>query len=869
MEQLQLASLSFTYPGQSVPALNALDLSVQSGDFVLLIGPSGSGKSTLLRQLKPGLAPHGVRSGRVLWDNVDLEQLSHREQSQRIGFVGQDPEHQLVTQKVESELAFSLESLGRPPEQIQRRVAEAASFFGLENLLDRTFDTLSGGQKQLVNLAAAMTCQPDLLLLDEPTSQLDPVAAAEFLSILGRINRELGVAICLTEHRLEEVFPLCTQVWYLDRGAIQYAGPPDALAQSLLESPSELYWSLPGPMQVWCRTGGTLPCPVSVSQGKTWLTKRAKETPLQPLPSAPSWQAPSSAPVIHLKDLWFRYRQAGPDVLKGLDLAVYPGELFCLLGGNGAGKSTVLRLLAGLSRPQRGKCDCPGSFALLPQDPQILFSRKTVLENLTAAVSSRDNLDRVIRLTGLEGLLERHPYDLSGGEQQRAALAIVLLQQPEVLLLDEPTKGLDGGYKQQLGLILKELTAQGVTIVLVSHDVEFCAAFGDRCALLFGGRILAQDTPRRFFSDGSFYTTAASRMSREILDRAVTSNDLILACGAVPPEPPALPVCSLNETNLAGKIQAAAVSLPRWRRVLAAVCGLLALAGFLYALRAVDWTAVAASEAGLRTAAAPLWLYLGILALLVGMGLALGRSGDKTALPALRPKSGTLWIGVLVYLLAVPLTIWVGSAFLGNRRYLIISFALLLETLIPAALLFEQRKLQARELVLLGTLCALGVAGRAAFIALPGFKPVLALVIISGVAYGAEAGFTVGAVTMLVSNMLFGQGPWTPWQMLAMGLCGWIAGLLSRGGILGKHRAGLCVYGVLASLVIYGGIMNPAAVLLFQPNPTWPMILTGYLTGFAADLIQAAATALFLWFFSRPMLEKLERIRLKYGLLSE
>lgn len=888
METLELRGLTFTYPGQSTPALDGVSLTVEQGDFFVLCGPSGCGKSTLLRQLKPALTPHGDRRGEVLFEGAPLAALDRRAQSERIGFVGQSPEDQAVTDKVWHELAFGPESLGWDTPTIRRRVAEMASFFGIQTWFHRDVADLSGGQKQLLNLAAVMVLQPSAVLLDEPTSQLDPIAAADFLGMLGRLNRELGTTILLTEHRLEEALPLATHLAVMDRGRILTTGTPREVGQTLRAQNHAMFAAMPAPMRVWAAVENAAPCPVTVREGRDWLEDFAARRPLDPLPPEPAWER-SGETVIRAEELWFRYEKDRPDAVKGLNLTVGRGEFLALLGGNGTGKTTALKLLSGLRKPYRGRVEVHGSVAVLPQSPQTLFVKKNVREDLDeifegTEVSREDRESRVARVTALcrlEGLLDRHPYDLSGGEQQRLALAKVLLPQPDILLLDEPTKGLDGGFKRELAGILTRLLDRGVTVLMVSHDVEFCAQYARRCALMFDGSVVAEGSPRAFFSGNSFYTTAANRMARRVLPQAVTAEDVIAACGgSLPPEPPQVPEPSPLPEPPAEEAPPPPVEppaaekaepLPRWRKVTAAVSGGAALALFVsFRTRAGrrGWNALLGSL-GLGSAGGQLWPAYGLfLAALVAFALCVTRRSRPAELPREKRKlPPRTWAVVGLLLLLIPLTLFVGQRYFGGRKYYAVSLLVLVECMLPFFLAFEGRKPQARELVVIAVLCAVSVAGRAAFMMLPQFKPVLAMTIIAGVAFGGETGFLVGAVTMLTSNLLFGQGPWTPWQMFAMGMAGFLAGVLFREGGLRRSRAALCVFGALTAILLYGVLLNLSSALAAGGEVSGKVVLAYCLSGFPFDCVHAAATWLFLWFAAGPMLEKLDRVKTKYGLV--
>lgn len=878
MALFEISHLTFTYPGQDAPALSDLSLELKPGEFTALIGPSGCGKSTFLRQLKTVLTPHGERSGEILFDRQALGAISARTQAARIGFVQQSSENQLVTDKVWHELAFGLESLGLKTPEIRTRVAETASFFGIQNWFYKDISELSGGQKQLLNLACVMAMQPDILILDEPTAQLDPIAAADFLAAVGKINRELGTTVIMTEHRLEDVFPLTTRVLVLDGGKLISDGTLAQTGTFLKESGHSMFLSMPTPMRVWTATKNPLPCPLSVCDGRAWLSDFAQTHALGPLPPEKAASEASRAPAVALSDVWFRYGKNAPDVVKGLSLKAHFGEFLCILGGNGTGKTTALSLISGQNRPYRGKiARFSDSVAALPQNPQLLFLKSSVLDELMEMLAGqklpltekqRQALE-IARLCRIESLLYRHPYDLSGGEMQRAALAKVLLLHPKILLLDEPTKGLDAEFKRVFAGIIKKLTENGVCVIMVSHDIAFCAEYADRCALFFDGSIVSENTPRAFFGGNSFYTTAASRMARTLLPGAVTAGDVICACGGRP-EPPLDDgggTDSVSPERPEKAVPPGVGALPLWRKILALISGSAALGAFVYALRTVDVKEILTSGALSGYTGAYKAVYAVLLASLFIFALSISRKAEKAPAKALKqPLPKRTLAALIMILLAVPLTVFAGIFWLDDRKYYFISLLVILESTLPFALIFESRRPQARELVVIAVLCALGIAGRAAFFALPGFKPVMAIVIISGVAFGGEAGFLVGAVTMFASNMLFGQGPWTPWQMFAMGISGFLAGGLFSKGRLSRDRLSLCVFGALATLLIYGGMMNPAAMLMSQPAPTLGLLLTAYAVGFPVDLVHAAATFTFLWFFSRPLLEKLDRIRIKYGL---
>lgn len=545
MAHFDIRHLNFSYPTD--PERRALDdvsLCVEKGEYIALCGKSGSGKTTLLRHLKSVLTPHGIRSGTILFDGKPLEQADLREQSARIGYVMQDPDSQIVTDKVWHELAFGLESLGCEVKTMRLRVAEMASYFGIQDWFHRDVAELSGGQKQLLNLASIMAMQPDVLILDEPTSQLDPIAASDFLNTVRKINRELGTTVLITEHRLEDIFHAADRCVVMEDGRIAADDTPRRVGQLLHEQTSDMFAAMPAPVRIFygCGEAGA-DCPLTVREGRGWLDGKMAGKNAPALPAEPAFDT-CGEPALSLKEVWFRYEKDSPDILKGVSFDVPQGSLFAIVGGNGTGKSTTLKAICGICKPYRGKVRLfgqptekvkdlfRGNLAMLPQDPRSLFVKKTVREELLEMLprhekDAEEKINAMAALCEITELLSSHPYDLSGGEQQRAALAKVLLTEPRVLLLDEPTKGLDSFFKQKLSSILRRLTAEGMTIVMVSHDVEFCAESADLVSMFFDGQILTTNTPRRFFARNSFYTTAANRMSRHIFPEAVTADNVI------------------------------------------------------------------------------------------------------------------------------------------------------------------------------------------------------------------------------------------------------------------------------------------------------------------------------------------------------
>ena len=576
MNCIEVKNFSFQYPKESHAALYQVSMEVEEGSFVVLCGKSGCGKSTLLRQFKSVLASHGEKKGEILYGGQNLEDVDLRTQSSEIGYVLQNPDNQIVTDKVWHELAFGLESLGYDTPTIRLRVAEMASYFGIHSWFLKNVSELSGGQKQLLNLASVMAMHPKLLILDEPTSQLDPIAASDFLETVRKINRDIGTTVILTEHRLEDVIPWADKVYVMDKGRMIADGTPNEIGEQLRTMGHDMFLSMPAPMQIYAGINSSLRCPLTVSQGRRWLSEELetkgikikkernqeetakKKNSIFGKLSGLKKEPEKEIPEIRIKDVWFRYERDLPDVVKGLSLDIKKGEIFAVVGGNGTGKSTAMSLIARIRFPYRGKIYLEGKeigkysdddlyhgfLGVMPQNPQSLFVKKTVREDLYEVIDGKrerkseaypiemkkkDAVEGIVSLTRLEGLLDRHPYDLSGGEQQRLALAKVLLLRPKILLMDEPTKGIDNHYKKELGEILRKLSEHGVTILMISHDVEFCAQYADRTGLFFQGNVVTSEESKKFFAGNNFYTTAANRMARNYFPNAVTVEDVVKA----------------------------------------------------------------------------------------------------------------------------------------------------------------------------------------------------------------------------------------------------------------------------------------------------------------------------------------------------
>ena len=538
MEFLQVKNLSFEYPKRPKKALNNISFSVKKGEFVLLYGASGCGKTTLLQTLMPQIAPGGHLSGSITFNGKDISSSDVGD----IGFVSQQPDGQIVTDRVWSELAFGPENLGIKPNITKRRIAEISNYFGMQDWFYKCTYELSGGQKQMLNLASVMVTQPKLLLLDEPTGQLDPVAASEFISTLRKINSQFGVTVVLSEHRIEDIFPYADKILVMENGELLFDGTPENACIKLKNY--NIFTGFPASAKIWKELDVRQPCPVSVKDGKNYLENICIEkdtintdNPNMYLQSDDT----ENTSAVQIKNIWFRYGKEDKDILKNTSLNVKHGEIFTLFGGNACGKSTLLNIISGLSRPYKGKIKIlgknilsyknnslyQGCISLLPQNPKAVFTADTVKSELCGHSELSEEIAKQLEI---EDLLDRHPFDLSGGELQKCALARLILSNPQILLLDEPTKGMDEFYKNKLGEYLRNLKSKGKTIIIVSHDIEFAAKYSDRCAMLFNGEISEPEDPHTFFSENYFYTTAASRISREIFKNTILCEEVAELC---------------------------------------------------------------------------------------------------------------------------------------------------------------------------------------------------------------------------------------------------------------------------------------------------------------------------------------------------
>ena len=772
---------------------------VAEGALCVVVGPTGCGKTTLLRALKPELARAGSHTGTIevlghtlVRDGRVTGELSPERSAREIGFVAQDPAAQIVCDTVWHELAFGLENIGTPAPEMRRRIAEVAHFFGIEALMHATCEELSGGQQQLVNLAAVLALRPRLIVLDEPTAQLDPHARRQFLYLLGRVRRELGITVMLSTHAPEETETLATQTL----------------------------------------TMGTL-SPLARREDAERLLEPRRRTCEHALAAA--------ATVVTAHDLHVRYRREDPWVLRGVNLAVRRGTIHLIVGGNGCGKSTLLAALAGVRAPQRGSVDnaLAGRQALLPQDPKALFVCDTVAEELAEwrarcgyAADEERTLVARLGLTGLEGA---SPLDLSGGQQQKLALAKLLLTKPELLFLDEPTKGLDPTSAAECAEMLHELADAGCTIVGVTHDLDFACAVADEVSMLFDGEIACTEPARAFFAHNLIYRPHdASRFFGALLER-------------------------MDEGRAGG-------SEPTGAAVAAGAC----TATDVGTVTSADAGAGTNTGAGARTDA-------------TSCVCRASRTDETTATassdgPRKTAPHRARGVVEAVALAAVPAMLAI-TTLAGVRQTAILSFAVVIAALGILFASFEASGARLRELMPTVVLAALAAAGRIVFAAVPSMKPVSAIAIIAGVMLGRRSGFMVGALAALASNFFFGQGPWTPWQMYAWGLVGWGAGALAQTGVFGvRPRAAdspsarrrvvgtacLLAYGFVSS-VAYGWILNAWTVLGFLHAHTTFQVLAVYAASLPFDIAHGVATVGFLLALWAPWQRKLARVLRPYA----
>lgn len=923
-DAVNIVDLEFSYPNASRPSVNGISLSLEKGSFTCICGPSGCGKTTLLRNLKPSITPHGMRRGEIKILGKSVESFEGRpgEEAQTIGYVLQNPENQIVTDKVWHELAFGLENLGLPTETIRLRIAEIASFFGIQSWFDKDVSELSGGQKQLLNLAAVMVMQPEILILDEPTSQLDPIAAVDFLDAVKKINNDIGTTVIITEHRLDNVVSMSDRLIVMDSGKILVNDEPYNAVFRLAEINHPMFLAMPNPAQAYRSALAFLKgeeslvgdvsriqkhrMPLNVREGRQWLDCVMNGIPVRYARMEKEKAYDTSKIKLSTTDLWFRYEKNGRDIIKGLTLKVYDGEILAIIGGNGTGKTTLLSVLAGMRRAYRGKYKINGNrTALLPQNPQSLFVCDTVKEELleafegTSIQKSEQNIriQEIAEFLEIDTLMDKHPYDISGGEQQRVALGKVLLLEPDLLLMDEPTKGLDNLLKMKFGELLKRLASNGRTLIFVSHDIEFCSRFANRCIMFFDGGISGEGTPRKLFSGNNFYTTAANRMARSYFVDGILPEDIgwLVAQNIKMAEAYSGPEGG-SKIDADSKPESGSEIDSGSRKdelldeddvpIRQKTSGYEEISiGVQYEnhedvpieRKISGYENIPIEHNSREYENVPIEQKNEMY----GEVHTKPKSDDglEVAREVGAPKGGHLkeikrnrsLVLTLLTALVMGATIFAGSMLGGDRVYYVISVLVAIYSLVPFFVGFERRKPQLRELVVIAVLIALGVIGRQAFFMLPQMKPVLAISIIAGASLGPGAGFLVGAMIAFVSNFFFGQGPWTPWQMMALGLAGMFAGLIFQKWNRRErkpsrlHKISACVFGLLSGY-FYGLVVDLWTLFGYTEKPSLSAYLIVKSTAVWFDTVLAISTFVFLWVLYAPMIKKLNRIKLKYGM---
>lgn len=493
MESIKCKELTFTYPTSEYPAIKEASFSVSAGELCLLIGESASGKSTLLKLLKKELSPAGTMTG-----EIDI--------AGTVGYVSQNVEESIVCDRVRAELSFGLTNMGVAGDIIDLMVAEVASYFNLSDKLDKDVSTLSGGEKQIVNLAAVMIMKPSILLLDEPTSQLDPVSAIRFNEMIAKLHRDFGTTIIMSEHNIDSLIDIADSILLLQNGNLAIKDTVPNVVRYMSDNSLDIADIIPVRMRLFDGL-------VSVADCKNAV----KNIALNDLHKSDI----NTDVAINVKRISFAYDR-GADVLSDLSLNVYSGKINAVLGPNSSGKSTLLKVIAGVKKNYRGKVKCSARVSMLCQNVYDLFTKERCCDEV--------EFGEITDMLGIDYIASQHPYDLSGGEAQRLAIAKVLQTDADIILFDEPTKGFDPVLKKKLADIMHSLCKMGKTILLVSHDVEFVGEYADYCSFLSRGRIIATADRKAFFSSLSFYTTQIAQITD---GKCVSYQDFVDAGGLV------------------------------------------------------------------------------------------------------------------------------------------------------------------------------------------------------------------------------------------------------------------------------------------------------------------------------------------------
>lgn len=508
MESISVKNLNFKYKGGNAFSLKNINFEINKGEFALLCGPSGCGKTTLLRLLKDELRPGGDLSGEI---NCSYD-------SMHIGYLFQNPESQIVCKTVEEELVFGAENIGMGAEEIRRSVAEITAYLGMEKMLHSDTQTLSGGLKQMLNLASILMMKPKILLLDEPVSQLDPVCKYDFVKLIERLKDELCITILMIEHNMGEFLPMADKVLYMENGLLEYQGGSDGMVNMLIKKDKPFRESLPETIKFYIEQSKNKNEPElsDIPYTVKDVVKQCEINPDKLYKKAFDGDCTDrNNEILQLKSAYFRYEKKSPDILKDLSLTLEKGKIYSLIGGNGSGKSTLFSVLSGYRKMYKGKLKANGSVGLLPQNPIYAFF-EDVLENDYKMIASCEQIQKMIKSFGfckeIENFLSKNPLDLSGGQMQKAAIGKMLLKEFDIFLMDEPVKGMDGMEKKKFGQLLSDLKLSGKTILFISHDLEFAQEYSDECLFMFDGRIIAKDIPENIFCNNRFYTTVKGRI---------------------------------------------------------------------------------------------------------------------------------------------------------------------------------------------------------------------------------------------------------------------------------------------------------------------------------------------------------------------
>ncbi len=567
MALIEYKNFCFRYALAEQETLHHINIKIDKGEMVLVTGASGCGKTTLLSMMKKSIMPNGEYSGVVTYKGEDIKNIA----AFQIGYVGQNPQDQIVTDKVWHEIAFGLENLGYANVDIRKKTAETAEYFGMSKWYRMDTFKLSGGQKQLLNLASIMAMNPEVLVLDEPTAQLDPIAAQKFIDMLVRLNRELGITILISEHRIEQLFSICDKIITMKEGSIEYQGAPAQVALSIIHD-SQDSKTLPTAAKIYYYVTASLTdnidkeliyfkqfkqndkeqCPLTVREGRNWLDAIYNEQRIQKDENDTSYFTRNQKGkytqnaekitnkkenMIHIQDVSYCYGKKEEFVVENLNLDIAKGDFLAITGGNGAGKTTILKLISGVLKPVLGKIKIYGKCIFVSQNPKAMFTEISVEEELAEVLCDSQNqwasklsredklkeVEKMLAKTGLDKVRKYHPYDISGGQQQKLAIAKGLLFKPNILLLDEPTKGLDPSFKEELGKYIWHLIeTQRLTVVMVSHDLDFCAEYASECAFMFDRCIVSKADVVTFFEQNNYYTTSAAKIASGYIKKAVT-----------------------------------------------------------------------------------------------------------------------------------------------------------------------------------------------------------------------------------------------------------------------------------------------------------------------------------------------------------